>query len=93
MGVSEDVQSPSFTLSRVYDASQGRQLAHYDFYRLSDPGILADELADVLGDSRTVTIIEWAAIVEGVLPDSRSTIRITSPSETSRTVLLEGVAV
>jgi tRNA threonylcarbamoyladenosine biosynthesis protein TsaE len=93
MGVSEDVQSPIFTLSRVYDASQGRQLAHYDFYRLSDPGILADELADVLGDSRTVTIIEWAAIVEGVLPDSRSTIRITSPSETSRTVLLEGVAV
>ena len=30
MGIAEEVQSPTFTLSRVYDAPNGRRLAHYD---------------------------------------------------------------
>lgn len=93
MGVEEDVQSPSFTLSRVYDAPNGTRLLHYDFYRLTDPGILADELADEVGRSDAVTIIEWAAIVEGVLPAHRIRITITPRSETERRVVLErGVA-
>jgi tRNA threonylcarbamoyladenosine biosynthesis protein TsaE len=93
LGVEEAVQSPSFTLSRVYDASAQRQLVHYDFYRLSDAGILADELADTMGRSDTITIIEWADIVEGVLPDDRIEISITSPSETERAVTVRGISV
>ncbi len=84
LGVDEDVQSPSFTISRVYDARDGLRLAHYDFYRLSDPGILADELSEALGDKETVVIVEWADVVEQVLPVDRVTIHITSPTETSR---------
>lgn len=90
LGAEETVQSPSFTLSRVYEVSDGRQLAHYDFYRLSDAGILADELADTMGRADTITIIEWAAIVEGVLPEDRIIISITSPSETERLLAVKG---
>ena len=93
LGVEETVQSPSFTLNRVYDASAQRQLVHYDFYRLGDAGILADELADTMGRSDTITIIEWADIVEGVLPDDRIVISITSPSETERAVTVKGISV
>ncbi|HWT40783.1 MAG TPA: tRNA (adenosine(37)-N6)-threonylcarbamoyltransferase complex ATPase subunit type 1 TsaE [Dongiaceae bacterium] len=82
--VHDDVQSPSFTISRVYDARDGLQLAHYDFYRLQEPGIMADELREVVHDPTTVTVIEWAAIVEGVLPETRYTIRFESPTETDR---------
>jgi tRNA threonylcarbamoyladenosine biosynthesis protein TsaE len=88
MGVDDDVQSPSFTISRVYDARDGLQLAHYDFYRLHDAGIMADELHETIHDEKTVTIIEWAEIVTGVLPDDRLTIIITSLSENDRGVKL-----
>lgn len=88
MGVSEDVQSPSFTISRVYDGRDDMQLAHYDFYRLGDAGIMADELHETIHDPRTTTVIEWAGIVSGVLPADHVTLSITSPGETVRLIEL-----
>jgi tRNA threonylcarbamoyladenosine biosynthesis protein TsaE len=84
MGVTEDVQSPTFTISRIYDTPSHVQLAHYDFYRLHDAGIMANELYDTLHDSKTVIIIEWAEIVSGVLPTDHITITITAPTDVTR---------
>lgn len=84
MGVDEDVQSPSFTISRVYDLSDGLRLAHYDFYRLSDAGIMADELSETIHDDKSVTVIEWAGLVGAVLPDDRLTVRFSSPTDDTR---------
>jgi tRNA threonylcarbamoyladenosine biosynthesis protein TsaE len=86
--VDEDVQSPSFTISRVYDTPSGLHLSHYDFYRLHDAGIMADELHETLHDARTVTVIEWAEIVAGVLPTDRLTILMVSLGETIRHIEL-----
>ena len=86
LGIEDDIQSPSFTISRVYDARDNLQLVHYDFYRLNDAGIMADELRETVSDPLTVTVIEWADIVEGVLPTGHFTLRFTSPTETSRTI-------
>ena len=88
LGIEEDVQSPTFTISRVYDTSLGLRLSHYDFYRLHDPGIMADELNEVVNDPKGITIIEWAEIVNGVLPSDRLTIHIVSPAEHMRRVEL-----
>lgn len=90
LAVDEDVQSPSFTISRVYGGRDGLQLAHYDFYRLVDAGIMADELREVLHDSQFVTIIEWADIVDGVLPADRLRIVISAPSEHGRILDITG---
>jgi tRNA threonylcarbamoyladenosine biosynthesis protein TsaE len=84
LGVSEDIQSPSFTISRIYDGRDKLRLAHYDFYRLHDAGIMAHDLEEAVGDPLTVTVIEWADIAQGVLPAERLTIHISSPSETKR---------
>lgn len=86
LGIAEDVQSPSFTISRTYETPSGLQLAHYDFYRLTDPGILLTELNDLVGDPETIVIIEWAEVVNEVLPTERITITIESPSEERRLV-------
>lgn len=86
MQVEEDVQSPSFTISRVYQAKEGLELAHYDFYRLHDAGIMANELHETLYDPKSVTIIEWADIIKGILPEDHLSIRLASPSETTRRV-------
>lgn len=84
MGIDEDVQSPSFTINRLYDGPDGRRLAHYDFYRLSDPGIMAAELAETAADGTAVTVVEWADIVANVLPADRLTIRFLTPADDSR---------
>ena len=82
-GSDDAVGSPSFTLSRQYEA-KGKTIHHFDFYRLSDPGILANELAEVLRDPQAVVVVEWADIVENVLPQERVTIQISSTGETQR---------
>lgn len=84
--VDDDVQSPSFTISRVYEARDGLQLAHYDFYRLHDAGIMADELHETIHDPQIVTIIEWAEVVGSVLPQDRLDIHITAIGEYERRV-------
>ena len=94
LGVDEAVQSPSFTISRTYQtARDGLLLAHYDFYRLHDPGIMARELDEVVNDQGVVTIIEWAEIVNDVLPEGHIRIVITPKSETTRQVAIEGISV
>lgn len=74
LGVRDDVQSPSFTISRVYQARADLTLAHYDFYRLPDPGIMSYDIAESIGDSKTVTVVEWGETVAEVLPRERSVI-------------------
>lgn len=88
LAIDEDVQSPSFTISRVYEARDGLFLAHYDFYRLHDAGIMNSELHETLNDPKTITIVEWGDIVAGVLPADRLSVHITPLSEMTRRVEL-----
>lgn len=74
-GSSDVVASPTFTISRVYNTPRF-DIHHFDFYRLDDPGIMADELAEVAGDQHAVTVIEWADVVQHVLPGARLTVII-----------------
>lgn len=86
MGISEEVQSPTFTISRVYDVPNSRlRLAHYDFYRLEDAGILSVELQEATADQHSVAVIEWAGIVDDVLPADRLTVRLEATKEDGRT--------
>jgi len=88
LDVDDEVQSPSFTISRVYDGRDGLQLVHYDFYRLTDAGIMANEVSEMVHDPKTITVVEWADIVEGVLPEGHFTLSLTAPTETTRKVEL-----
>jgi tRNA threonylcarbamoyladenosine biosynthesis protein TsaE len=84
LGADDQVQSPSFTISRIYSGRDDLTLAHYDFYRLNDAGIMANELQEATGDNKTIVVIEWADVASGVLPSDRLTINISTPSETTR---------
>lgn len=76
LAIEDDVQSPSFTISRVYEARDGMRLHHYDFYRLHDAGVMRYELTESIEDPRVVTVIEWAETVQAVLPEARAIIQI-----------------
>ncbi len=83
LGSSDTVHSPSFTITNEYRA-RNITLFHYDFYRLSDPGIMRDELSEALTSDKAVIVIEWADIVTDVLPADYATIAIKAISETER---------
>jgi tRNA threonylcarbamoyladenosine biosynthesis protein TsaE len=80
-GSRDRVSSPTFTLSRIYKA-KNFDIHHFDFYRLNDPGILADQLAEAL-ENNNVVIVEWADIVKNVLPESRISIEFKPVASSS----------
>jgi len=75
-------------LSREYAAPEFT-IAHFDFYRLGEAGIVADELAEVIGDPKYVSVVEWGEIVHDVLPENRLTIHIAQTGEDTRQLLFE----
>jgi tRNA threonylcarbamoyladenosine biosynthesis protein TsaE len=83
MGSTDPVSSPSFTLSNQYQAGK-LTLHHFDFYRLTEPGIMREELAEILTDPRAVVVVEWAGIIENVLPDERLKVKVTATGESAR---------
>lgn len=97
-GSHDHVASPTFTISRVYQAPPRPQagmidpshppepleIHHFDFYRLHEPGIIADELAEVVHDPSVVAVVEWADVVQHVLPTRRLTVTIEQSSTGAR---------
>lgn len=80
-GSHDRTSSPTFTLSRIYKA-KNFEIHHFDFYRLADPGILKDQLAEAIGNNNVV-VVEWAGIVEDVLPRERLAIEFKPTPKSS----------
>lgn len=84
-GSSDRVVSPTFTVSREYKTPKFT-IVHFDFYRLADAGIVAQELDEFVGDGEYVVIVEWADIVQNVLPQERLTVHITQAGDEGRDI-------
>ena len=76
LGIKEPITSPSFTISKTYALKNGGSLIHYDFYRLSDPGLMADDLQENLSNPKNIIVIEWGESVKDLLPENHTTIEI-----------------
>lgn len=85
LGVEDQVTSPSFTISKSYTFNDGF-LNHYDFYRLPDPGLMQEDLAESINDESTITVVEWAESVKDILPKGHRTFLITLNEDGSRTI-------
>ncbi len=75
LGILEPINSPTFTIVQVYE--EGRiPFYHFDVYRIGD----VEEMYEVgyeeyvYGDG--LTMIEWANLIEEILPTRRKEIRI-----------------
>lgn len=86
MGSRDSVRSPSFTLSNQYRADK-LTIYHFDFYRLFEPGIMRDELAECVADPKAIVVVEWGKIVEDVLPAERLTINLRPTGDDSRELI------
>lgn len=80
LGIREPVNSPTFTIVQVYE--EGRlPLYHFDVYRIGD----IEEMDEIgyedyfYGDG--VCLIEWAQLIEEILPENRTAILIEKDLE------------
>ena len=90
LGVKEPITSPSFNISKRYFIDQARELIHYDFYRLDDPGLMSFELAEALNEPRAVIVVEWAGSVADLLPPDRLKIQFKILPDGSRELTFDG---
>ncbi|ALS25302.1 MULTISPECIES: tRNA (adenosine(37)-N6)-threonylcarbamoyltransferase complex ATPase subunit type 1 TsaE [Paenibacillus] len=82
IGVKEIVNSPTFTIIKEYEGERF-PFYHMDVYRLSAEE--ADELGlDEYFYGQGVTLIEWASIIEDLLPPERLAVRIEHDGEQGR---------
>ena len=77
LGIKGPITSPSFTISKSY-TGQKKNLIHYDFYRLEDPGIMVEDLEENIKNKGNIVVIEWSDTVKDILPK-------TTPSSISNT--------
>jgi len=88
LGITAPITSPSFTISKSYPLPDSKgSLIHYDFYRLKDPGIMQDDLAEHLKNPANIIVIEWGKSVENLLPTDHTTITINY-TDTGREIIL-----
>ena len=80
LGITESINSPTFTIVQVYD--EGRlPFYHFDVYRIGDVSEM-DEIGFedyVYGEG--VSLIEWANLIEEILPEKRIQITIEKDLE------------
>jgi tRNA threonylcarbamoyladenosine biosynthesis protein TsaE len=86
-GYSGNVTSPTFTLQNEYAAAKFT-IHHLDFYRLSDPGIMRQMLAEIMQDKSAVVVIEWAGIINDTLPRQRLRVEIKASQDDEREITI-----
>lgn len=80
LGIHEVVNSPTFTIVKVYE--EGRlPLYHFDVYRIGD----VDEMEEIgyqeMIDGDGVCLIEWANLIEEILPEHYQKVTIEKDLE------------
>lgn len=74
LGICDYIQSPTFTIVNCYDGDI--PLYHFDVYRVSD----IDEMYEIGYEeyvySGGITVIEWAELIEDILPENRYNVTI-----------------
>jgi len=76
LGVTEKVNSPSYTIERSYLGRDDLVLNHFDFYRLNNAGVMRQAIVESLAEEKNITAIEWADTVEDILPNERLIVEI-----------------
>ena len=80
LGITEPVSSPTFTIVQVYE--EGRlPFYHFDVYRIGDIEEMEEIGYDDYFFGEGICLIEWAELIEEILPENRISITIQKDLE------------
>ena len=79
LGVKEVPSSPTFTIMNCYEGKY--PLYHFDVYRIQDPDEMYEIGYDEYVGGDGVCVIEWAELIEDILPQRRYEIVIEKDYE------------
>ena len=75
LGITEPVNSPTFTIIQVYE--EGRlPFYHFDVYRIGDIEEMEEIGYDDYFFGEGICLIEWAELIKEILPENRISITI-----------------
>ena len=93
LGITEPVSSSTFTIVQVYE--EGRlPFYHFDVYRIGDIEEMEEIGYDDYFFGKGICLIEWAELIEEILPDDRISITIEKNLEQGfdyRRITVEGL--
>ena len=80
LGITEPVNSPTFTISQEYE--DGRlPFYHFDVYRIGDLEEMEEIGYDDYFFGQGICLIEWAELIEEILPEKRIEVTIEKDLE------------
>ena len=80
LGITEPVNSPTFTIIQEYE--DGRlPFYHFDVYRIGDLGEMEEIGYDDYFFGQGICLIEWAELIEEILPEKRIEVTIEKDLE------------
>ena len=88
LGIKGYVNSPTFTIVNVYKGER-LTLNHFDAYRIGDSDEMLDIGFDEMITGDAVSVVEWAELIEDILPRERYNITINNTGDNSRKITIE----
>ena len=80
LSIEEPVSSPTYTIVQIYESGR-LPFYHFDVYRIADVEEMEEIGYEDCFYGEGVTIIEWAGLIEEILPPNRKEIRIEKDLE------------
>lgn len=88
MGVTDEVNSPTFAIVNEYATLEGESVYHFDFYRIKKLEEAYDIGFENYFYSGNLCLIEWPEMIEPLLPDHHIRVNI-KPGDTDDDRIIE----
>lgn len=95
LGVSEQIESPTYCFENVYDTNAGFRLNHFDLYRLNNPFEL-EEIGfyeDGFEPVGAAAFIEWSDLFPDEMPPCALTLKFIGSFDNPRTIVASGMSI
>ncbi len=89
LGVTDDVNSPTFTIVNEYRAAKGFPVYHFDFYRINKISEAYDIGMDEYFGGDGLCLIEWPEKIREILPDDCFQVFVYVDGEGNRTIRID----
>ena len=92
MGVTDEVNSPTFAIVNEYATAEGESVYHFDFYRIKRLEEAYDIGFENYFYSGNLCLIEWPEMIEPLLPDPHIRVRLCpGTTDDDRIIAIETV--